>query len=245
MVARRLLLVALAAVFVAGLLAMVPGLGGVALGVLLIVLPGYAVTAAVLPSRALRLSDWVTVVLSMGVALLALGGILLTSLPAGLSFETWAGYFALLVAGGLLVAVLRRQPLLPRRAVGLPSLTSVAPFILALAIAGGAFAVARSGAYDQDRQLAFTEFWAVSSDDRPVRIGVTSHEKAPTQYRVEVELDGRPIGGWETVELAPGDTWGRELDRAVPAGGILQADLYRRGDTSPYRRVTLHGPTAP
>ena len=245
MVARRLLPAGLAAVVAAGLLAVVPALGGVALGVLVIVLPGYAVTAAVLPGYALRLSDRVTVVLSMGVALLALGGILLTSLPAGLTFEAWAGYIALLVVGGLLAAVRRRQPLLPRRAVGLPSLTSAAPFILALAIAGGALAVARSGAYDQDRQLAFTEFWAVSSDDRPIRIGVTSHEQAPTQYRVEVELDGQPIGGWETVELAPGDTWGRELDRAVTAGGILQADLYRRGDTSPYRRVILHGPTAP
>jgi hypothetical protein len=277
--------------------------------ILLLLLPGYAVSLALLPNRELRLSELVTVILAAGVASLAVGGLLVTNLPSRVSAEAWVGLTAVLVAAGVLVAdfrhrplhrfsgrlsgasalvtlvalgiaggalaiartgavtqdsqqtfservgltavlvaagvlvaVFRRRPPLPRLAVGRASGASVLVTLVALGIAGGALAVARAGAETQDSQQTFSELWAVPQADGMLHIGLTSHEQDASTYLVDVELDGKVIAQWPGIALSPGAAWETVMRTSiVPDGGTLQILAFIDGAKTPYRSVVLHG----
>jgi uncharacterized membrane protein len=211
--------------------------------VLILLLTGYAVSLALLPIREVRLSELLTVVLAAGAASLAVGGMLLTGLPVGVSTEAWVGLVALLVAAGLVVAAFRRRPLLPNHVAGQLPWTTVLATLIALGAAGGALAIARAGAEQGDRLQTFAELWAIPSADRMLHIGLTSHEKDSNTYRVDVELDSKIIAHWEGISLAPGAEWETVLVApSVHHGTAVQILAFLGGDVTPYRSVILHSP---
>jgi hypothetical protein len=71
-----------------------------------------------------------------------------------------------------------------------------------------------------------------------VTVGVTNQSSAPTTYRLTVTGPG---GYAVTLELtaSKGDAWFHTL--AVPTTDRVTANLYRAGDTTPYRTAYLHG----
>jgi hypothetical protein len=242
---RRWLVAGVSIAGTIALVALLPAVRQLAAAILLLLSPGYAVSLALLPSREFRVSEWATVVLATGAASLAVGGLLVANLPSGVSAEAWVGLTAVLVAAGLLVALFRRRPLLPRRVAGQLSGTSVLVMLVALGIAGGALAAARSGAEEQDRLQTFSELWAIRGADRMLNIGLTSHEKDANTYRVDVELDGKVIAQWRGISLRPGATWDTALAApTMPDGATLLVLAFLGGDTTPYRSVVLHGPTS-
>lgn len=241
---RRWVVAGLSIAGAVALAAVLPAVRHLVVAILLLLLPGYAVSSALLPSRELRLGELVTVILATGAASLAVGGLLVTNLPSGVSAEAWVGLTAALVAAGVLVAALRRRPLLPHRFAGRFSGASVLVMLLVLGMAGGALAVARSGAEAQDRATTFSELWAVPAADRMLHIGLTSHETDARTYRVEVELDGKAVAQWRGISLSPGATWETALTAPnMPDGATLRILAFIDGDETPYRSVVVHGST--
>jgi uncharacterized membrane protein len=127
--------------------------------------------------------------------------------------------------------------------------------LLLISILGavGAFAFAISGVGGGEQ---FTEFYILNADGlaenypretalgQPVEviIGISSQEKAPTGYRVEIISEGSQIGQTETVYLQPGET--KELPVSFTptiAGDNIEVIflLYRDGISAPYRSLRL------
>lgn len=211
---------------------------------LLLLVPGYAMALALLPIRELRISELVTVILATGAASLAVGGLLVTDLPFGVSSEAWVGLVAVLVAAGVVVAVLRRRPLLPNHFPWPLTGTPVLVTLIALGAAGGALVVARAGAEEQDRMQTFSELWAVPAPGQMLNIGLSSHEKDAKTYRIDVDLDGMRIARWGGISLSPGATWETVVAAPiVPQGAALQILAFMGDDKTPYRSVVLRGST--
>ena len=224
------------------LAAVLPAVRELGAAIVLFLLPGYVVSWALLASRELRFGELVTVILATGAASLAVGGLLVTDLPSGVSAEAWVGLTAVLVAAGVLVAAFRRRPLPQHRFAGRLSGASVLVMLLALGMAGGALVVARAGAEAQDRATTFSELWAVPAADRMLHLGLTSHETDARTYRVEVELDGKAVAQWRGISLSPGATWETALTAPnMPDGGTLRILAFIDGDETPYRSVVVHG----
>lgn len=217
---------------------------------LALLLPGYALTAAAFPLRALSLPEQVLLSLGLSLALAALGGLLLNLTPWGLQAGTWALLLggATLGAGGLALWRQSRQALaLPKRVpLGLSARQG---FLLGLAalIALGALGLARFGA-SQQATPGFTQLWilpAEAAGDNTVRLGISSHEAAAARYKLQIKAAGAVVGEWPSIALDPGGRW--ETTIALPTSreraGTVEALLYRADDPDTvYRRGALAPP---
>jgi uncharacterized membrane protein len=86
----------------------------------------------------------------------------------------------------------------------------------------------------------FTDLWAVrarTASASSVRLGVQSHERRATSYRVQVSIGGR-VDSVETIEVRPGQTWLRT--QAVPTTHVaVSVTLTKDGGNTVYRHVRL------
>jgi hypothetical protein len=214
----------------------------VVFGPLVLVLPGYALTAAVLPTRPPLAETLVyTIVFSFCAA--AAGGVL-TQLVLPLSRTVWG---LLLVAITLLAALVadrrdrerdRRRP--PLR-LPLPGAAATLTLAAALTICCASVVLATDGAHDDDAGAHFSGLWIVPSrgpgGEFGATVGVRNQEGSSTAYAVVVTNgDGRermwsidlPDGATRTFSLGP---W------AEPGPRPTVATLHL--DTGPIRSVHL------
>ncbi len=217
---------------------------------LVLVLPGYALVAAVFPQRTLADAERLLFSLGLSLAVAILGGLVLDALPAGLQPGWW---LALLLATTLSAGAVA---LLRRRGASLPDLSSVgqsrarlpASQALLLAAAGllaaTAVVVAARGATEQPF-AGVTELWMLplgSVDQPAVVLGVRSVESSPTRYRLVLSVAGQVANEWTSIELAPGQTWETTSGLPTAAAANVVALLYRVDDAATiYRRVALRG----
>ena len=215
---------------------------------LALLLPGYAICAALFPSDLLPRDERVVYCLVLSISAAALGG-LATQLLLDLDRGVWVGLLAALTLLATMIAAARRRQAPPasstipgRRSLGL---LSVAGILASLAIAGGAIAIAADGARDQSRRQVFTSLWAVPAGAAladGVTIGVWNHGGG-TAMRLEARRHGRPIGSWR-LSLRGDQRWQAPLDGSLlPGPAPLVVSLYREG--SLYRRVHLDLGTEP
>lgn len=227
---------------------------------LVLVVPGYALTLALLPRLRLGAGERLVLSLGLSLALAALGGFVLNWTPWGLRPQPWAVLLALTTLASGAVAGARRA--VPAR-VGVPegrgapgspvamhpSSGSRAPLpalLLALAtvVAGAAWWTARGGAVQQ-ASAGFTQLWvlpAAGGDALTVRLGVHSREPAPVSYRLRLEVEGALIREWPAVTLDPGEQWEAvaTLSPSQGAAGPIKAVLYRAdAPATAYRHVLL------
>jgi hypothetical protein len=218
---------------------------------LVFVLPGYALSAALFPPRAIGrdLRLVLTVVLSL--AALALGGLVL-HLVTALNRGTFVGLLAVVTLLAAAVALKGRQRMRadPRRRRPRPPIVVALALAATIGLAAVAIAIASAGAHHQIDESHFSALWAVPQGGRrmppnepPVLVGIGNQEGKAVDYRLTVHQAGREIGTWK-VRLDDGQEWEITLPAdALSDTGTLVASLHRFRQT--YRRVSIKLDTAP
>ncbi|MGE5141640.1 MAG: hypothetical protein ACM3JD_19415 [Rudaea sp.] len=204
-------------------------------GILLVlVLPGAALSAALFPRGTLAIEKRVVVTLVLSIAAAALGGLFLNLSTLGLSFGTWAIYLLTVTLGATVIAVLRGFTGVAGRAPGPRlqlGLLNTGLFGVAAAVILIALAVAARPAPQQGLQGYSTLYLlpAANGDPNGYRIGVTSAEFSAVQYDIQLKLNGQVIYEWSNITLTPGQEWSSavELSSSQKGAGRLEAVLYR------------------
>lgn len=213
---------------------------------LLVVVPGFALSAAWFAPRALGWVERTVLSIGLSLATLALGGLVLQWTGLGLHPSTW---IVLLLSVTLLsgaAAFMRHRSTLPRATFHGVAITrqQSTMFGVAALVTAGALSMAVWSAVQPSR-TGFTQLWLVpastgtaSSTAPTVHLGVSNQESVPTSYQLRLTLGNQTIHEWKQLDLAPYTTW--ETDVTLPTTGTAQAFLYRSdAPTAIYRRVQL------
>lgn len=219
---------------------------------LALVLPGYALTAAAFPRRAFGLPERIVFSLALSLVSLILGGLLLNLTPWGLRAASWAGLLGAVTLGACAVALLRRRRhgLSPSAWVrsGTIGLTFRQGLLLGLAALLVCAAVALSiiGAQRQPYP-GFTQLWMLpaggANPKNAVRLGVNNMELTAMEYRLTVDVDGKLVKEWPSIDLNPHEQW--EATLLLPQAGHagttkVEGDLFQAdAPTTLYRHVEL------
>jgi uncharacterized membrane protein len=213
---------------------------------LLLVLPGYAVAAAIFGTA--RLGRARRLLLSVGLSLVTaiLLALVLYLTPYDLSSRTWSIALVAVVLAASGIAAVRRGRGPEDRAPGRTSLRlprlrlrDALLLLAAAAVASGAVAFARTPLPAKHAQ-GYTALWLLPGDRRAVRVGITSGELHATAYRLRLRL-GTRLAYERSVSLEPGQRWERivHLPRSAVAGTPVTANLFRAGSPQVYRRVRV------
>jgi uncharacterized membrane protein len=219
---------------------------------LMLVLPGYALTSALFPNRSLGVPERLVFSLGLSLIIVILGGLLLNWTPFGLRASSWAVLLAGITLGASAVALVRRRgqsvsaPGWLR--VGNVGLTLRQGLLLGLAavIVCGAVAVSIIGA-ERQSYAGFTQLWILpaggANPENAVRLGVSNMESTSMEYRLAVNVDGKVVKEWPSLDLEPNEKWEATLvlpPTASAGAARVEADLYRaEAPTTIYRHVVL------
>lgn len=223
------------------------GLHVVAALVLVFVLPGYALCAALFPSSTLGSAERLGFTLGLSLSVTVAGGFVLHWTPSGLAGHSWA---ILLGSVTLIAAAIgwwhqRTDPeaTITRRSWH-PSFREHVLFVLAALIFGTALGLAHVSAAYQPTP-PFTQLWllpGVDQQSRTVQLGLRNEEAVPTTYMVKLLGDQRAIQEWSTIRLEPGGVWEVTVDLPTDIqSGVAVEGLVFRSDTptTVYRRAML------
>ena len=222
---------------------------------LALLLPGYALVAALLPFGHLGFPERLALSLGVSIALAVLCGLLLHALRIPLGSASWRVLLSLVTLAAAGYALLRRGrsalPPVPALAARMhfreALLLSAGALLIGLALGLGSIGVARPPSEP------FTQFWALSGqagDRVVVRVGLTNEEGLPVTYRIVIQAGDWLVAEWPSVSVRPRETW--EAEATVPqelTGQVLTTLAYRANDPSgqPYRRarITVEQSVAP
>ena len=213
---------------------------------LVLLLPGYALTEAVFAAKKVSLAERIVFSLGLSMAITIVGGLLLNLMPPGLQSSSWAILLSVVTAVASIVAFLRRKNA-PSISAEKPTngirLHQAALFGLALVVAVGAIGLAVKDA-SEDAGTRFTQLWilpAANSNPNTIRLGVHNFEAISMSYALRVSVGDRVLAEWNSISLAAGQSW--ETNIAAPTAAeshTVQAQLYRLdAPLTPYRHVTL------
>jgi len=220
---------------------------------LVLVLPGYAVTAAAFGSRRLPGPQLLALSLGTSLSVLVLGSLLLNYVPGGVREASWAPLLVVLVLAACEAAARRREG--PSEWIGLPALPRLSGSNRLLALGAGVAVLAALvlawTVLPAKHALGYTQLWmlpTVSQDQPGMRIGVVSQEQDPVSYEVVLESAQSRSVVLSGLVLKPGDS--RVINvpivpsKATAPGKRLTAYLYRSDRLQvPYRRVTAYVPS--
>lgn len=219
---------------------------------LALVLPGYALTAAIFARQ--RIGDAQVAVLSLGLSLcvLALGALPLNYVPGGVGPVAWVVLLALVGLNGCRVAALRRPPARKTGGRGTGrrlSLTAAGAGLLAGALLCAAAALAISFTTISAKHAdGYTALWLLPPTQTNAaaggaQVGVRSEEQARTGYLLRVRVGDRPDMIVQRFSLEPAET---RVLRLAPASSQpsaaavpVSAALFRLSKPDDaYRRVS-------
>lgn len=214
-------------------------------------LPGYAIVSAAFARTRLNGPQEVMIALATSLAVLALGGLLLTYLPGGIRTASWSILLLVVVVGGCRAAALRRpasryardrRPL--RSRLSSVAWVDLACGALATAIAAAALVLAYTP-LSAGKATGFTALWMLpgqAEESHRLLVGVRSSEHDALRYRLEVHSPR--LGREVEFSLAPGDE--RVASLPLPAAGRrerVEATLFRADRPGVvYRKVALWVP---
>lgn len=220
---------------------------------LVLVLPGYALTEALLTRQTLGITERLVFSLGLSLVIVIVGGLVLNWTPFGLHTSTWAVFLGGITLGASAIAFLRRRgqssAVSGWSGVGSIGFTFGQGLLLGLAafIVCGAVAVSILGAEQQPRP-GFTQLWILpgggtANAKDSVRLGMSNMESKAMQYRLAVREDGKVVKEWPSIDLKPNEKWEATL-MLSPTGDTgtarVEAELYRTDDpTTVYRDVVL------
>jgi uncharacterized membrane protein len=209
---------------------------------LLLLLPGYALTLALFPARMLSHAEQVMFAVGLSVSSAILAGLVLNILPVGLTLSGWGALLGAIAVGSLGVAWLRLgtsdRPLAIVRLPRVP-MAPVVMIAVAAVMVLGSLMIARMGEAAQPED-GFTQLWMIpEANGDTVRLGFENHEHSATHYDLRVTAGDQTLADWTALSVADGQSWEQTVVLpALPAGAHqVEAALYRDGDTTPYRQT--------
>jgi hypothetical protein len=210
--------------------------------------PGY-VLARVLAGTSWPVDAALAVALvGLAIAVVALTGLALDRLSAGLTADTWpvaldAVAAAVVAVGGPGTARLDAKLRRPRRP-GMRAVGIVVCLILAAALAAAALSIGLSGARAQERRQPFVDLWLLPQTSGNVEIGLRSGRSEQTAYRIVLRDDHRVLRSWHGVSLAFAGRWHEVLSvpRSVHAGALLRAEVFAGHGTSSLESIRVRWP---
>jgi uncharacterized membrane protein len=219
---------------------------------LVLVLPGYALTAAMLPKRALGGPERAVFSLGLSLVIVILGGLVLNWAPFGLQAASWTVFLSGITLGACAVALVRRRGQSISASgwswAGNIGFTFRQRLLLGLAalIVCGAVAVSIIGA-EQQPHPGFTQLWILpaggANAKNTISLGVSNMESRAMEYRLAVNVDGKVVKEWPSIDLNPNEKWDAVLmlpQLGHASAAKVEADLYRAdAPTTIYRHVVL------
>lgn len=211
---------------------------------LALVLPGYALAAALFPPDTIPVSQRVVHSFVLSIAAAAIGGLFL-QFVVGLDRTAWACLLIGITLIATAVAWARRRNL-PIQAFEQrrrrTRASFVAVFLIGVAAAGAAVsvAIAVEGTREQQQRQSFASLWAYPVDGGPdaaIEVGVWNHG-GPTSYQLSVRIEGKVVENIP-VHLESRPNWERILDPPVSASSnSLLIELIHAGRS--YRSLELN-----
>lgn len=230
---------------------------------LVLILPGYALTTALFPRRALGGADRALFTLSLSLSTAIFCGFVLNRTSWGLRPESWAMILSTVVLGSSLIAFARRRLSLARSAnetddppaqtaqsgaAARPRLSfGIGQSLLlglAIAVIAGAVLLARGEAALRPAPEVI-QLWMLPGDaavSPTLRVGLNSVGPAAGDFRLQIERGGYIIHEWPSLSIVPGQQWEQTLSLygRQPGNGAFEAHLYRAEEPNVlYRRVAL------
>ena len=219
---------------------------------LVLVIPGYALTALLWGRHQLGAPERVVLSIGISLALAALSALLLDWTPLGIGGGQQTLLLGLVALVAIVAVVLRdlreRAGRTETGAGGTPRpfasfkwrqalLFGVAVAIVASAVAYSAHSALRP------RGTGFTQSWIHVQDAKTgvVDIGLENDELQAETYRLQLTVDKRPVNEWRDVRLEPGQQWSTKLSLPQSRGqGLTELVVYRSDHpTTVYRKVQL------
>jgi hypothetical protein len=210
---------------------------------LVLILPGYALSAMLFGPGAIGRDRRLVLTVSLSIGATALSALIL-QLAISLHRAAFVVLLALVTLSAAAAALNGRggesTDRSARLSLGRVPVASAVAMAAAIALSGLAIAIATAGATKQQDESHFSALWLLPTtprDNPPVTVGVSNHEGKSIEYRVTVFQGTTNVGAWR-VRLDEGDEW----QAALPASALLSheavvASLFRDG--TPYRRVIL------
>lgn len=203
------------------------------LGILMVLfVPGYVVVAAMLP----KVGSEKTLLLSLGlsVSISVVGGLVLNTMPWGLTLVTESLWLSTISFVGILFAWRWRRTHVHEFETGLPSLQkeNVAIFGVAGLILLGSVSVAYISS--EQKETTFTQLWAlptVTADGKfEIQIGIRNEEKQFENFNLYIDIDGKRLEEWPTIPLEARGEWVTNVELSHIPDRPIQISLYRVKD---------------
>lgn len=217
-------------------------------GALLVLwLPGYALTAALFAEGKLSLPLRLLLNLGLSLAVTGVGGFVLNLTPWGLGPLSWAMWLggATILAAGFALSRRNRERILYPQADRLDLTVSQGLLMgAALIVMIAAVGVARWGALEAP-STPFTQLWAtpiMRSDGEAIQIGIYNGEGSTETYTLQVKIGDEIIYGWSALMLAQDQRWQQivQLPAELAAGAPVEVQIYRTAAPDQlYRSVVL------
>ena len=217
------------------------------LGILMVLfVPGYAIVSAMLP----KVGSEKTLLLSLGlsISISAVGGLVLNLTPWGLTPATHSLLLGTIAYIGIFLAWRQRRNLSQNFEMGVPSLhkENIVIFGLAGYILLGAVVIA----YISSRQTetTFTQLWAIptvtAEGTYEIQIEIRNEEKQLETYNLYIDIDGRLLDEWSTIQLETGGQWTTNFQLPDKPSRPIRISLYRIQDLDKVYRWLRVSPDA-
>jgi len=218
---------------------------------LVLVLPGYALTCALFPKRAIGITQCVVFSLALSLGIVILGGLALNLMPFGLNTHSWSVLLSGLTLIASAVALISRRGQYKsasawlRVDIGLNFRQGLLLGLAAIVVCGAGI-VSYRGAVQQPFP-GFTQLWILPADGAStkdsIRLGVSNMELTAMDYNLSVNMDGKVVKVWPSIYLKLNEKW--EVTLVLPHTTLthtakVEALLYQtKAPTKIYRHVVL------
>lgn len=210
---------------------------------LLFVLPGYALTAAIL-GRALMNLERLLLTLGLSLVSAILSGLVLNWSPWGLRAETWASLLAIITIGASFLAFVRWPAMAATSAQPLarPGIVGSLLFGLAAVVVVGATILA-SNIAARIPSTKVTQLWMLPGqgpDSGAIQVGIRNESSTSATFRLQIQQGNTILDELPAIVISAGGTFQTlvTLDRIQPSAGPIEAFLYRADAPGiPYRHV--------
>lgn len=198
---------------------------------LVLIVPGYVLTATLFPRRALETFQRVAFTIALSLAVTILSGFLLNQLPTGLRLFPWAIWLGLVTVIFVALAYLRRrkqfiaeqaqvdQTIMVRAHRPPPQISAFVLFGLALLVIVLSVLYSIVGAQQQSHP-GFTNLSVLQAvkagNTCAVSIRLQSFELTSVSYRVVITTNKAQTDSWAHISLLPQQQWA-QLE-AIPVG---------------------------
>jgi uncharacterized membrane protein len=219
---------------------------GAAALLFVLLLPGWAITAALLPEKVFGFWERLVIAVGLSIAIAMLTGLLLHLTPWGIQTGVWWSLMAgiTLIAGLVALGRIRSRITVPGVQFNRTQLAQVGLIGMALLVSSLAVIIARQPSPPQGFE-GYTSIWIFPfryEGEQAIQVGVSSREFEEMAYILELQWNGRVIKEYPPFNLSPGESMDvilRFEGDFLAAGGAIQAMLYRMEDQEQvYRQVT-------